>query len=166
MAEQLIDFKNLLSALMEMASEVEDVYKTNLGDSGHSTTEYALIDSVKTSVHIGDDGYEVIMNLNDYWKYVEWDTKPHFPPPSAIMRWITIKPIFPRPLRSGRIPTTRQLAFLIGRKISLEGTKGSHDLENAKNAVIPKYEKRIADALGEDIGNYLRKVMGRRTANG
>lgn len=164
MADQLINFDNLISALIEMGEEVGEAYKQNLANSGHNTTEYALSDSVKTRIAVNGEGYEVVMDLNDYWKYVEWDTKPHFPPPSSLMRWITIKPIFPRPYR-GKLPTTQQLAYLIGRKISEQGTKGTYDLQRAKDAVVYKYEQRIKEALGEDVGNYIRNTMGRRLAS-
>lgn len=159
MANELIDFKNLIQALLDLANDVEENYKSMLVNSGHYTTEYGLLDSVHTSIEVNDTGYEIVMNLNDYWKWVENDTKPHFPPPDKILRWIQIKPIVPRPNKNGKLPTEEQLAFLIGRKISRVGTKGSHDLEKTKDAVIPFYKERIEEALGRDIEAYIKKIM-------
>lgn len=150
---------NLLRVLNLLAKDVEENYKEHLAQSGRYTTEYALIDSVRTEVKVADVGYEVTMTLNDYWKYVEYDTKPHFPPPDAILRWIQIKPILPRPDELGRTPSENQLAFLIGRKIAREGTEGSHDLQITKDNVIPWYREQLSQALGRDVENYIRKVM-------
>lgn len=156
---ELIQLNELLQVLMDLARDIEDNYKEQLAASGRYTTEYALIDSVRTQVRVGDSGYEVVMNLNDYWKYVENGTKPHFPPPDKILTWIQVKPIIPRPDALGRTPTENQLAYLIGSKIAREGTEGTHDLEKTKDAIIPFYRERIAQALGHDMENYIRKVL-------
>ena len=90
---------------------------------------------------------------------MEYDTKPHFPPVSKILEWVEIKPVIPRPLASSKIPSPKQLAFLIGRAISEHGTKGSHDLEKVKEGIIPFYKEKIAIALGHDMENYIRKLV-------
>lgn len=157
--DELFDLNELLQVLMDLANEIEENYKQHLVDSGHYTTDYALLDSIKTQVVNNDTGYEITMTLNDYWKWLENDTKPHFPPVDKIREWIQIKPIIPRPNALGRKPTENQLAYLIGRKIYNEGTTGTHDLERTKDAVIPMYRERIAQALGHDVENYIRKVF-------
>lgn len=157
--DELFDLNELLQVLMDLANEIEENYKQKLVESGHYTTDYALLDSIKTQVVNNDTGYEITMTLNDYWKWVENDTKPHFPPVDKIREWIQIKPIIPRPNALGRKPTENQLAYLIGRKIYNEGTTGTHDLERTKDAVIPMYRERIATALGHDVENYIRKVF-------
>lgn len=155
----LFELKEVIQVLMDLANDVEENYKQHLVQSGRYTTEYALLDSITTRVSVSGTEYSVVMNLNDYWKYVEDDTKPHFPPPSAIQRWVEIKPVIPKPDDNGRIPTPRQLAYLIGRKISIFGTKGSHDLERTKDAVLPMYRKRLEAALGHDVSAYIKRVM-------
>lgn len=149
----------LQKVLQDFAKDMRENYREHLEHSGRYTTERKLIDSVKTQVTVDGNAYEVTMTLADYWKYVEDDTRPHFPPPSAILRWVEIKPVIPRPFSGGRIPTPRQLAFLIGRKISEEGTKGSHDLAVTRENVLAWYADRISEALGHDMENYLRKVL-------
>lgn len=157
--DELFDLNELLQVLMDLANEIEENYKQKLVESGHYTTDYALLDSIKTQVVNNDTGYEITMTLNDYWKWLENDTKPHFPPVDKIREWIQIKPIIPRPNALGRKPTENQLAYLIGRKIYNEGTTGTHDLERTKDAVIPMYRERIAQALGHDMQNYIRKLV-------
>jgi hypothetical protein len=163
---ELIDLTELQQVLQDLANDIRDNYKEHLQfndrytergvPSGYSER---LIDSVKTQVVVGDNAYEVTMTLNDYWKYVEDDTRPHFPPVSKILEWVNIKPVIPRPDANGRIPSPKSLAYLIGRAISERGTKGSHDLEKVKDGVIPMYRERIAAALGRDMENYIRKIV-------
>ena len=163
---ELIDLAELQQVLQDLANDIRDNYKEHLEFSNRLTElgvpsgyTQKLIDSVKTQVVLGDRAFEVTMTLNDYWKYVEDDTEPHFPPPNKILEWVEIKPVIPRPLASGKLPTPKQLAFLIGRAISEHGTKGSHDLEKVKDGVIPFYRDKIAAALGRDMENYIRKVV-------
>lgn len=164
--EQLIDFTELRQVLQDLSDDIRDTYKEHLQSNDRYTEKgipsgYSkrLIDSVTTQVVVGDRAWEITMTLNDYWKYVENDTRPHFPPVGKILEWVQIKPVLPRPDANGRIPSQRSLAYLIGRAISEHGTKGSHDLENTKDEVIPWYRERIAIALGHDMENYIRKIV-------
>ena len=164
--EQLIDLSELQKVMQDLANDIRDNYKEHLQYSDRYTEKgvpsgysQRLIDSVKTQVVVGDNAYEVTMTLNDYWKYVEDDTRPHFPPINKLLEWVNIKPVLPRPDRNGRIPSPQSLAFLIGRAISRHGTKGSHDLEKVKDGVIPWYKEKIAIALGHDMENYIRKIV-------
>lgn len=164
--EQLIDLSELQKVLQDLANDIRDNYKEHLQFNDRYTERgvpsgysQRLIDSVKTQVVVGDRAWEITMTLNDYWKYVENDTNPHFPPVSKILEWVNIKPVLPRPDSRGRIPSPRSLAFLIGRSISVHGTKGSHDLVKVKDGVIPMYKEKIAAALGHDMENYIRKIV-------
>ena len=164
--EQLIDFTELQQVMQDLANDIRDNYKEHLQFNDRYTEKgvpsgysQRLIDSVKTQVVVGDNAYEVNMTLNDYWKYVEDDTRPHFPPVNKLLEWVNIKPVLPRPDRNGRIPSPQSLAFLIGRAISRHGTKGSHDLQQVKDGVIPFYKEKIAAALGHDMENYIRKIV-------
>ena len=159
---ELIDLSELQQVLQDLANDIRDNYKEHLQFNDRYTergvpTGYSqkLIDSVKTQVVVGDNAYEVTMTLNDYWKYVEDDTKPHFPPVSKILEWVEIKPVIPRPLASGKIPSPNGL----GMTISEHGTKGSHDLEKVKDGVIPWYKEKIVIALWHDMENYIRKLV-------
>ena len=165
----LIDFTELQKVLQDLANDIRDNYKEHLEFNDRYTEkgppsgyQQRLIDSVKTQVVMGDRAWEITMTLNDYWKYVEDDTKPHFPPLNKIMEWVQIKPVIPRPDAYGRIPSQESLAYLIGRSISKHGTKGSHDLESVKDGVIPWYKEKIAAALGHDMEHYIRKVIAEK----
>lgn len=82
-----------------------------------------LVNSIRGLVKQNGKYVVISIQLEDYWKYIENGTKPHFPPVDAIKKWISVKPVLPRPLKSGKLPTDNQLAYLIGRKISKVGTK-------------------------------------------
>lgn len=168
MANELIQFDNLRAVLEEFAQEFKDQYRAGLLSHGRFTQygEDRLVDSVDANqvqamVREGDEAWTVTINLNEYWKYVENDTRPHWPPPSAILRWVEIKPVLPHPDANGRIPSPRSLAYLIGRKISREGTTGSHDFKTAQETTIERFRVRIRVAMVRDVQNYVRQVLAR-----
>lgn len=151
----LISFSNLEAVLQQYAAELKEVYKKRLVEADRLASEN-LINSVETQVETDQGAYLVTITLADYWKYVEDDTKPHWPPVSAILEWIRVKPVIPRPDSRDRIPKPEQLAYLIGRKISREGTEGSHDLALSATDCNRKYEQLIAEALAKDLGAGFR----------
>lgn len=158
MAAELFNPSNLLSILEELAADVKDNYKEHLEYHDRKASG-DLLQSISTEIEVRGTTYIVWLNLADYWKYVENDTKPHWPPKEPIDRWISVKPVIPRPGANGKIPTTEQLSFLIRRKIATEGTKGSHDLRDTERAVLPMYEERLLEALHRDTLEYIEKVM-------
>lgn len=95
----------------------------------------------------------ISIQLEDYWKYIENGTKPHFPPVDAIKKWISVKPILPRPLKSGKLPTQNQLAFLIARKISRVGTKAKPFLKPTITDfdLINKVYNEVVDLLNKQL---------------
>lgn len=153
----LIDFPALERVLQDFAKDFEENYKDTLRQHGRIASG-DLINSVKTKVNTGTGYYEVTVTLKDYWKYVENGTRPHWPPRDAILRWIQIKHITPYQDSRGRLPSPESLAFLISRKIATVGTEGSHDMQSVKDALIPLFRQRIAEALGNDMQAYFRRV--------
>lgn len=169
MADELLNLDTLRAVLEEYGRAVADEYKQNLIKSDRLASE-RLLNSISTRVRTDGGDFVVEMTLEDYWKYVEYDTKPHWPPPDKLVQWIRVKPVIPRPDSRGRIPRPEQLAFLIGRWIAGRspyqlahglpgGTKGSHDLRDAKRDVTAAWRERIENALQHDMYNYIRKVL-------
>ena len=95
----------------------------------------------------------VSIQLNEYWKFIENGTKPHWPPISEIRKWISVKPILPRPLASGKLPTDNQLAYLIGRKISKVGTKAKPFLK----PTITDFD--LVGKIYDEVTNLLNKQL-------
>lgn len=158
---ELFGTPHLTQVLEELGREVAEQYKNNLRESGHSTRPDHLINSITTAVVVDDKAYKVVMQLNEYWKYLENGTEPHWPPVDAIRSWISYKPVLPRPGKDGRLPTPNQLAFLIGRKIAREGTTGTHDFEKARDETVARWESRIRAALVEDVRMWLSAIVTR-----
>lgn len=158
---ELFGTPHLTQVLEELGREVAEQYKNNLRESGHATRPDHLINSITTSVVVDDKAYKVVMQLNEYWKYLENGTEPHWPPVDAIRSWISYKPVLPRPGKDGRLPTPNQLAFLIGRKIAREGTTGTHDFEKARDETVARWEQRIRAALVEDVRAWLTAIVTR-----
>lgn len=83
-----------------------------------------LVNSIRGIVKQNGKYVVISIQLEDYWQYVENGRKAgKYPPINAIKNWISVKPVLPRPLKSGKLPTDNQLAFLIARKISKVGIK-------------------------------------------
>lgn len=106
--------------------KITDDFVVELKNKLKANDSYAsgdLVNSIRGIVKQNGKYIVISIQLEDYWKYIENGTKPHFPPVDAIKKWISVKPVLPRPLKSGKLPTSNQLAFLIARKISRVGTK-------------------------------------------
>lgn len=154
----LLQLDNLYDILVELGENVRRGYVNKLVKNGHPTQENTLASTVTSEVIVKGTTYEVVLNLQDYWKYVEEGTRPHWPPISAIAHWVQIKPVIPRPDEKGNIPSQQSLAFLISRKIAREGTQGTHDLKETTDALLGYYEDLIKEALERDVFDYIEKV--------
>lgn len=84
-----------------------------------------------------------------YGIFLENGTKPHFPPIDKILEWVRIKPVLPRPMANGKLPTDKQLAFLIARKISQVGTEGTHLFDKIVDQ--KNYVERLSLAIAQEL---------------
>ena len=139
---------------IELRNTLQDSYIT---DDRIATGD--LLNSVEYIIEKDDRQIEVSLQLEEWWKYVEEDTKPHFPPPDAMLNYIKAKPILPKPDRNGKLPTPNQLAYLIGRKISEVGTTGTHNVRDTVRLINERYEEKIGQAISEDINNELDVIF-------
>lgn len=170
--DTLIKWTHTAQVLNEYGQAVVDLYRRNLIESDHLATERLLNN---LSFEVVTDHYTIAVDLSvmDYFKYVEWDTRPHFPPLQPIKDWIRVRNIIPQPMTLIRhtktkgdieylhTPTEDELAFLIGRKIAREGTEGSHDLENAVEQVNRDFKERIEQAVTDDVDTMVGVVFDR-----
>ena len=166
----LMDLSELQQVLRDYAKDAKEIYKYQISLGGKNASR-KLIQSVNSRIIIGDQSYEVCLNLQEYWKYIEGGSKgmvssppgavypAHFPPVNALVQWINVKPILPRPDKNGKIPSPRQLAYLIGRKIENEGIAPFPALETTKEELDKIYHEKLSAALGHDVSNYIRKII-------
>lgn len=151
-------YDNLKEVLNQCGTELVKKYRENLRKNGHIATG-KLFNSVKYELIINSDKIGIEVNLEDYWKYVENGRRSgKFPPLNKIEDWIRVKKILPS--GGGRkLPTEKQLAYLIGRKIANEGTEGTHDLEDAQKWVENTFKYRIEMALIKDFNTESYELM-------
>lgn len=134
-----------LTSINQIASNFLAVYKQEL-QKNKATGTLANTASYMTKF---DGKYLTIsLNLQYYWKYVEDGTKPHFPPIEDILQWIKVKPVLPRK-NNGKLPTQKQLAYLISRKISKVGTKAYKPLNKAMSRF--KLQQKVLKALSQEL---------------
>ena len=150
----LVRFDNLLKALEEYAIAIRNEYQDNLIRSDRIASG-DLLNNVEFEVLQNGAAFKVNLLLAPYWKYLEEGTKPHFPPVDALLKWIEVKPVLPRPDKNGKLPTPKQLAFLIGRKISEEGTQGTQDLQRTTMSINEQHRQKIIDAFRMDVQNTM-----------
>lgn len=102
--------------------------------------------------------FGLYFNLPDYYIFAENGRKPgKFPPPDAILKWIQVKRLIPRPGRDGKIPSTNQLVYLISRKIALHGTEGKHLLQQTIDETYDNLVDRLVEAIADKIENEIEK---------
>ena len=148
----MIEFKNLQKVLNEYANEVKEMYQYRLNE-GNSIASGELINSVRYILQRNDKAFEVSLSLLEYWKYVEYGRRAgaKFPPFPAIRKWIEIKPILPRPMSNGKLPTLNQLTYLISRKIAIDGIAPKNYLKKTLEEVNKEYDDKISEALTLDL---------------
>jgi len=149
-------------AITNIVERMLELYRNQLIDKNINASN-TLSNTATTIVEVDGTSLMVSFNLEDYWKYVEYGRRPGKRPPiDAIERWIKVKPIIPDPI-NGKIPSTKQLAFLISRKIGMEGTKAQRPLEKAvysdsMELLINQLKNEIVGQLNEQISNEISKI--------
>lgn len=157
-----MEFQNTLNVLNEYGKLFVEEYKQQLINNDVNASN-KLYDSVKLlPIKVNNNFYEVQISLEEYWKYVEKGRLPgKWPPISKIKEWIEIKPVLPRPMKNGKLPTTQQLAFLISRKIGLNGIKPRQLLQNSVEEIWKIMKEELETALALDVQNEIKTIMGK-----
>lgn len=167
---ELINLENVKATLEEYAQEVRNLYQDKLIRNDRIATG-DLLNSVEYQVTNNGVEYEVQLTLQDYWKYVEYGllgdrnkTSPYNNPGwkayPFILEWIKVKPVLPRPFDNGKLPTQKQLAFLITRSIKEHGTTPGNELHEAIEEVNARYRDKLIIALRSDFEGLLKVMVG------
>lgn len=159
-----ITFSNVQQILEEFAVEYEALLRQRLEQDGRKASS-KLINSLRTGIKIGVDEYKVVLQSEDYLKYVDKGRKPasKFPPIAPIKEWIQAKGI------GADLPTERKnsLAYLIARAIANNGTikdlnyTGGDYTERTASELYAKYEPRLREALEKDWGETQIKILNK-----
>lgn len=156
--DEIIKWTNLQRVLEEIGNAVRNEYQDRLiRDDKIATGD--LLNSVEYKVEYDDRSIWVELHLEDYWKYVEEGREPgKFPPMENILEWIKVKPVIPDG-RTGTLPTEKQLAFLIGRKIAEEGIEPGEQLKRTLKDINREFEDKIDEAIAMDIDESLEVLF-------
>lgn len=146
-----------LDKIQPLADKIVELYRKQLETQGINASS-TLSKTAKAIVEVNGNRLLVSLNLEPYWKYVEYGRKAgKMPPIDAIAEWIRIKPIVPEPI-NGKVPDTRQLAYLIARKIGREGLKGRKPLTNI--VYSDAVESIIQDIKNEIVRQLKQSTLG------
>lgn len=143
----------LTKEIQDLVDSIADIYRQNLESSKAS----GELQNFETHITLNDTTLLVSFKLEDYWRYVEYGRGPgRMPPIDDIEKWVSVKikdqkPAVPDPI-NGKIPDTRQLAYLIARKIGREGTPAQHPLSNTMwseevNILINAIKRNISEQV-------------------
>lgn len=153
MAEETLKLTRTIEVLNEYAQAWANAYKAELIAEGKRATG-DLIRSVSGEVVIENDVYSAVLNVAEYYKYLEWGRKKggKMPPISAILKWVQVKPVIARPnTLTGRVPTQKQLAWAIAKSIQQNGIEPTYALRETNNATFNAFEQRLKEALTADL---------------
>ena len=144
-----------LEPIRNIAEQVVSIYRKELEDKGINASSN-LSKTASATVELNGKHLIVYLELDHYWKYVEYGRRAgKMPPVDKIKEWIRVKPIIPNPI-NGKIPDTKQLAFLIARKIGMEGFEGKHPIENITNSSAIN---NVIDDITNEIMNQLKQQL-------
>lgn len=153
-----LELNNVRRILDEYCEEFQKEYKDKLEADDKRATG-ALIDNLYSEIKVSGTTISVVLYVADYYRWVENGRNPgKFPPIAKIEKWIKDKPVIPREI-NGKLPTEKQLAFLIGRKIANEGIAPGNQLKDTINKLNGIYMQRLKAALDEDFGVYQIKIL-------
>jgi len=144
--------------LAELVEQLAEIYKREVDNADAIAT--GELRNVEADYNLTDERFTVLFYLPDYWKWVEEGRKKgRQPPPEAIERWIEVKRLVPNP-SNHKIPNTKQLAYLIGRKIGQEGTQGKHMIQKTREASeTATIIQEIKEVLISKIKRELNEVL-------
>ena len=151
-------FPNLIEVLDAYGKTLVERYRQGLEDGDHIATGN-LYRSVSSEVTLNGQSFIVEFKMPEYGEYLEQGTKPHFPPINAIEGWIRAKRIVPKRDQQGKLPTEKQLAFLIARKISEDGTERTGIYEKANELTYNEWNRLIDEAIAMDLNLNLEEIL-------
>ena len=151
-----MNFPHLEKVMQEYSMYLLNSTKSNLPDT------YRIKSKLSFIFEIDGNFYNIIFKAPEYFKWVENGRGPGKNPPiKAIEEWITIKHITPYPTAKGKLPTKKQLAFLISRAIGKEGTKATPTFALSRSLDEDKsyWNEQIDRAVFEDVNDNIEQIL-------
>ncbi len=151
---------DLILALRDYSYKLADKYVALLIENKVPASGELVASVAPWSGETSTTTYEGGIEVAAHWRYVEYGRKAGtWPPINKIAEWIRQKPITPRPyvLPSGRqvVPTTKQLAYLISRKIFLHGIDPRPLLQEAAEMLESELRAAVTEAVRKGMGSAI-----------
>jgi len=131
-----------------------------------NTKESTLSNSLDYDLKVYPSGaLELGFKAADYFKYVEEGRKPgKMPPPSAIAKWIKIKPIKIRDTKTGKFKSKTDIninsaAFAIAKHIGAFGVEPTWFFRDAFKMHYKRINKDILAAYAKDVVKFMKITL-------
>ena len=145
-----MNWKNTEKVLQDFGKSFVEYYQSLLLEED-KVASGDLFNSVKYIIDINDNSIEVSISLLDYWKYIEHGRKSGtWPPINQIENWIRVKNIKPYPY-NGKLPTIKQLSYLISRKIYERGIEPNPLFKKTTDNIIDLFKNELENAVTKDV---------------
>lgn len=152
--------KEIEQILYQVAMDVAMDYQAELNALNVSAT--GNLQNVDFEVEISGGTYRIALILEDYWKFVEKGRLPgSFPNIGQLQQWIKVRQILPRPMANGKLPTEKQLVYMIGKSIKEKGIPAKPALANAlqkNNNMLTKVKEAVGKSLDKEIKQMLKEL--------
>ena len=149
--------KEIEQILYQIAMDVAMDYQAELNALNINAT--GNLQNVDFDVEINNGTYTISLILQDYWKFVENGRLPgSFPNIGKLQEWIQIKQILPRPMANGKLPTEKQLVYIIGNSIKENGIPAKPALANTLRKNENQLNK-IKEAVGKSLDKEIKKML-------
>lgn len=132
-------------------------------DANNTNASGALKGSIELTVKGGASG--MFVDALDYWGAVDGGTRPHTPPLTPLMKWLSYPNVRDK-IRFGASDKAfgekemKSLAYLIQRKIGREGTKGTNFAKNVMESdLIDQMVGALGDAAFEDFSRMVGEIV-------
>lgn len=152
-------FKNVRMVLEDFADSFVSLYKSKVSNSNASKNLYNSIEKI---IEINNNGQniQVCLSLAHYWVYVEQGRKKgsRMPPIASIEEWIRVKPVIPDD-RTGKVPSEKQLAFLIARSIKEKGIEGKKYYAETFEELWSIFSEKLYEAIDKDVDDIATVIL-------
>ena len=146
----------ITNEIRNICERIAQVYRDKMSNAGYDPNGELM--KFTWVAEYNGNLFELHFNLPDYQQYAENGRRPgRFPPPDAILKWIQVKRLVPRPGRDGKLPSTNQLVYLISRKIATKGTEGKHLFQQTINgaddlidSIVNEFIKQLQEEINKE----------------
>lgn len=140
--------------IRDICEQIAEVYRSKMKQAGYDTQgelyNFTWVTELNGSL------FQLYFNLPDYFIWSENGRGPgKFPPLKNILKWIQFKRLVPS--TKGKAISTKQLVYVVSRKIALHGTEGKHLLQQTIDETYDTLVDRLVEAIANKIENELEK---------